>query len=376
MVKSKILKLPALEITQGPKRRIYSFAVDGKRLPEFATVSRIKRTESNDLFGYQRPEVVSHIAEIKRYVESESPMIPNSIVVAFDETVEFVPCDDSPSDGPSRHGHLHIPLREGVEEHEKPAWIVDGQQRAAAIRNARIDAFPISVVGFVAGSDEEQREQFLLVNSTKPLPKGLIYELIPSTSVRLPGLLERRRFPAYLLQRLNHQDGSPFEGLIQTPTSPDGVIKDNSVLRMLENSLSDGALYRFRGNGSDDDNDTESMLKLLDNYWSAVGRVFEEAWGLSPRKSRLMHGAGIVSMGFVMDAIADRHREDRIPTTEGFEEDLLPMRDSCSWCAGFWDFGPSAQVRWNDLQNTSKHIQTLTNFLIMKYKNLVWVGQR
>ena len=151
MVKTKTLKLPALEITQGPKRRIYSFAVDGKRLPEFATVSRIKRTEDNDLFGYQRPEVVSHINEIKQYVESESPMIPNSIVVAFDDSVRFVPSDKGDAVGPSRHGYLHIPLQAGVEEHEKPAWIVDGQQRAAAIRNARIEEFPISVVGRLHG---------------------------------------------------------------------------------------------------------------------------------------------------------------------------------------------------------------------------------
>ncbi len=376
MTTVRVLKLPALEITQGPKRRIYSFAVDGKRLPEFATVSRIKRTEENDLFGYQRPEVVSHINEIKHYLESESPMIPNSIVLAFDESVKFVAAEvGDECEGPGRPGYLQIPVQDGLEEHEKPAWIVDGQQRAAAIRKACIDSFPISVVGFQAGSDEEQREQFILVNSTKPLPKGLIYELIPSTSACLSSGLERRRFPAYLLQRLNHDDGSALQGLIQTPTCPEGIIKDNSILRMLENSLSDGALYRFRGIGVDEENETDAMLELLRNYWSAVARVFEDAWGIPPRRSRLMHGAGIVSLGFVMDAIADRHRDQRIPSSEAFEQDLRPLKEVCSWTAGYWNFGPAAQVRWNELQNTSKHIQTLTNFLIMNYKNLVWVGQ-
>ena len=34
--------------------------------------------------------------------------------------------------------------------------------------------------------------------------------------------------------------------MIRTPTMPEGKIKDNSILKMLENSLSDGALYGFR----------------------------------------------------------------------------------------------------------------------------------
>lgn len=371
---TKTLKLPALQIQQSPGRHIYSFAVDGKRLREFATVSRIKRTASKDLFGYQRPEVVSHINEIKQYLESETPMIPNSIVLAFDDSVSFEPLRSVESEGPTRIGHVVIPLRDGVDEHEKPAWIVDGQQRAAAIRNARVEEFPISVVGFIAGSDEQQREQFILVNSTKPLPKGLIYELIPSTSARLPGLLAKRRFPARLLQRMNHDEGGIMQGLIQTPTCPTGVVKDNSVLRMLENSLSDGALYRFRGRDGDGEGEVASMIELLENYWRAVAMTFPDAWGLQPRKSRLMHGAGIVSMGFVMDAIADRRRDQRVPSIEAFAEDLAPLTDVCSWTSGYWNFGPSAQVRWNELQNTSKHIQTLTNFLIMKYKNLVWVS--
>lgn len=61
---------------------------------------------------------------------------------------------------------------------------------------------------------------------------------------------------------------------------------------------------------------------------------------------------------------------------EAFEDYLRPLREVCIWTAGYWNFGPAAQVRWNALQNTSKQIQTLTNFLIMNYKNLVWVGWR
>ena len=37
------LRLPALEVRQGGGRVLYSFAVDGKQLPSFAAISRIRR---------------------------------------------------------------------------------------------------------------------------------------------------------------------------------------------------------------------------------------------------------------------------------------------------------------------------------------------
>src|SRR5262245_12875734 len=39
------LRLPALEVRQGPKRTLYSFAVDGKDLPSFTTISRVHRDD-------------------------------------------------------------------------------------------------------------------------------------------------------------------------------------------------------------------------------------------------------------------------------------------------------------------------------------------
>jgi DGQHR domain-containing protein len=250
-----------------------------------------------------------------------------------------------------------------------PGWIVDGQQRAAAIRDAEIEGFPVFVTAFITDSVAQQREQFILVNSTKPLPKGLIYELLPSTDAPLPLKFEKKRFPTYLLERLNFDSRSPFHRMIQTPTTPDGIIKDNSILRMLENSLNDGALCRFK---TGDTNGTDSMLELLFNYWSAVSAVFADAWNLPPKKSRLTHGVGIMSLGYVMDAICDRHRTESIPTKETFIADLEPLKPHCSWTTGYWNFGPGMQRKWNEVQNTSKDIQLVANFLLVQYKRLVW----
>jgi DGQHR domain-containing protein len=358
------LKLPALAITQGRGRHVYAFGVDGKQLATFASVSRISRGDDQDLHGYQRPEVLSHIAQIRKYLESDRPMLPNAIVVAFGKEVSFTPAVASHGQD-TRSGILTIPLR---APNESPSgWIVDGQQRTAAIRDARVKSFPVFVIGFIADGETEQREQFLLVNSTKPLPKGLLYELLPAIESPVPEALERRRLPVQLLQALNHDPASPFCGLISTPTAPTGVVKDNSVLRMLENSLSDGALFQLRdplrGEG-----DFDGMIRVLCDYWEAVKKTFPDAWGVPPKKSRLMHGAGIISMGFLMDAITDRlgPSKRRIGVAR-LATELAVVAPLCKWTHGFWRFAEETQVKWNELQNTTHHIQLLSNYLLAKY---------
>jgi DGQHR domain-containing protein len=368
---SKVLRLPALEVIQGPGRLLYTFAVDGKVLPSFTTVSRIRREGDGDIEGYQRPEVISHIASIRRYLESEAPMIPNALVIAFDRRVRFEAADEVAEITYARPGTLIIPINEDDTVDDKPGWVVDGQQRSAAIREARIDSFPVCVTAFITDSDHEQRSQFILVNSAKPLPKGLIYELLPATVGTLPKSLQARKFPALLLRKLNSEIRSPLYRKIQTPTTPEGIIKDNSILKMLESSLSDGALYTFRDPNTGE-GDVEQMMSLLIGFWGAVADVFYYAWDIPPRKSRLMHGVGIASLGFLMDAIYDRYARVRVPGKSDFAADLADIADSCRWTNGFWDFGPGQQRKWNELQNTTRDIQLLTNYLLFEYKNRVW----
>src|SRR5438046_329090 len=122
MLVARELRLPALKISQGRERTLFAFAVDGKLVPEFAAVSRVKRGDEGDVLGYQRPEVRSHIAEIRRYLESPNPMIPNAIVVAFDSRVRFEEFDDSRQG----QGTLIVPIGDAPEDSDRAAWVVDG----------------------------------------------------------------------------------------------------------------------------------------------------------------------------------------------------------------------------------------------------------
>jgi len=357
------MRLPAIEVAQG-NRRLYQFAIDGKRLSDVTTVSRIHRDAEHRLGGYQRPEALAHIGAIRRYLESGDALMPNALVVAFDDRVRFEPSAGS-EDEFTRAGHLVIPAPAEADGETKPGWVVDGQQRSAALRDADIDSFPVPVVAFITNDMREHRAQFILVNSTKPLPKGLIHELLPTTDAALPVALARKRFPALLMERLNYDGESPLRGLIRTPTQPEGVIKDNSMLKMLENRVSDGALYEYR-EAETGEGEIETMLQLLFNFWAAVADVFPQAWGLAPRQSRLMHGVGIASLGYVMDAITDKYR--RIPDKATYAGELEPLRDVCAWTSGWWDFGLNDRRRWNELQNTPSDIALLTDHLLAEYR--------
>lgn len=360
------LRLPALRIQQG-QHYVYCFGVDGKRVHEFTTVSRVRR-EGDNLQGYQRPEVLSHINAIRAYLESDGAMLPNAIVLAFDDRVKFTASKGGSSADYTTVGELVIPVDEALPENDRPAWLVDGQQRSAAIRDADLAEFPIAAVGFIADGQDHQRSQFILVNNTKPLPKGLIHELLPDTSGHLPAKYARRQLPARIITRLNNDAStqrdadSPFRGLIATPTMPDGYIKDNSVLKMIENSLYEGALYQYR-DPIDGSGDEEAMLLHLKIFWGLVRATFPEAWSLPPRKSRLSHGVGIQSLGYIMDHLTDGVPAHELPTLD-LGNPLAKIKSTCAWTTGVWDFGNGESRRWNGLQNTPTDIRLLTNHLL------------
>jgi DGQHR domain-containing protein len=83
------IKVPCIKTQQNAQKHLYSFVVDGKRIPQFATVSRVARDEEGQLVGYQRPEVQDHINDIRGYIERADAILPNSIVIAFQDKLNF-----------------------------------------------------------------------------------------------------------------------------------------------------------------------------------------------------------------------------------------------------------------------------------------------
>ncbi len=362
----------ALHTTQGQGLDVYAFFIRGADIVRIADISRIERDESEVLRGFQRPEIRSHVKGIVEYLNQGAVLFPNSIVLALSPEVHFAasrgtrPMGD---EGISQSGTLTIPL---YEEGKRIAWIVDGQQRSLALAQAENSKIAVPVVGFVSDRLDVQREQFILVNKAKPLPTRLINELLPETSgVLLPRELSMRRVPSELCNLLNRDPASPFFQLIKRPSddalSGKAVITDSAVINMIRNSINNplGALAAFRltQNGRDGA-DLEKMYRLLVNFWSAVKSVFPDAWGCDVRKSRLMHSAGILAMGVLMDRIYARitHQDD----VNSVERELRKVAPICCWTRGTWD---NLGVAWNEIQNTPRDVRRLQTTLVQAYIN-------
>ena len=364
-----VLTRRALQMTQTGGAPLYLFSLTAGEILQVADISRVSRDNVGDLIGYQRPEVRQHIQEITDYLDGDEVLFPNPIIMALPSTVRFV-CSRGPgNDGQlAKAGVLEIPFPGG--DVRKPGWIVDGQQRALALARARRQDFPVPVNAFIADSVDVQRDQFLRINNTKPLPRGLVTELLPKISTPLPPRLSLRQTPSALCDLLNRDPASPFCGLIRrASTKKDdrskAVIADTSVVQMLQESLTSpsGCLFPYR-NLSSGETDFSGLWSALLLYWTAVRDTFPDAWGKPPAQSRLMHGAGIRAMGRLMDrvmAAIDPHKEEVAAQVRSELAMLIPY---CRWTSGRWE---TLELRWNEIQNLRGHTHELSNFLIRTY---------
>jgi hypothetical protein len=101
---------------------------------------------------------------------------------------------------------------------------------------------------------------------------------------------------------------------------------------------------------------------LISEFFGAVQQVFASDWvGHSPKTSRLVHGAGIVALGFVMETIAAR---TGARTSREFVEGLHPLVGRTAWTSGTWKFSESEQVAWNSIENTPRQIMALSQHLV------------
>lgn len=365
-----MLRRRALRLRQHPNHPLYLFTLSAEELLKIADISRVSRDEAGKLLGYQRPEVRKHVKGIVEYLDSGSVLFPNSIILALSGEAVFREVrGPKVDDGLAEAGTLELPIPSNGSS--KPAWIVDGQQRALALSRCRRRDLLVPVNAFVATDLEVQKEQFLRINTTKPLPRGLVNELLPDVDTVLPPHLATRQAPARLCEILNRDPESPFKGLVyRTSMRGQGkqkaIVNDTSLLSMIHESLTNpsGCLFPYR-NIATGETDFGGVRQVLILYWNAVKATFPEAWGLPPSKSRLMHGAGIRSMGRLMDRVMTVVRVSDKNAERAVRKELARIKHLCAWTEGAWE--ELGNVRWNEVQNVPSHVKLLSNYLMRAY---------
>lgn len=339
------LEFEVLTPRQGDAMPVCVFVATAEQIARIARITRAARDKKGTLDGFQRPQIAAHIREIHDYLADGKAILPNAIVLGFESGAKI---------RRNRKGNtvLSIDVSKGP-----PGLVVDGQQRFTALKQLRRGVFEVPVTAFICDGEQELRRQFILVNNTKPLPKALIYELLP-TAGELPPRMSSRSQAALLTEALNFTDGSSLKGMIKQQTNPRGVIRDTVLQKVLMNSLSDGALRLY----ADDHNLLLTRgYELISEFFHAVAHVFPRAWAdQTPATSRLLHGTGIVAMGFVMETI---HSLTGASKRDAFANGLRPLVGKAAWTSGSWKFGDEVRP-WNSLQNVSVDTRHLADLLV------------
>lgn len=370
MTETQWLERRALKVLQGGDVPLYLFTLAAEEIDLVADVARISRDAAGKLIGYQRPEKQKHVQQIQEYLDSESPLFPNGLILALPPEVRWKSSrGPSTSDGLAVSGVLEIPIAIDPEG-PRPAWIVDGQQRSLALQRTKNRRLPVPVAGFVAPTLELQREQFLRVNTVQPLPTGLVTELLPEIAQVPSARMATRQLPSALVNMLNQDPDSPFRGIIRRASTDvnskrSTFVTDTSLVEAIRESIESpsGVLFPYR-NIATGTTDTEGIRRALIAYWGAVHDVFQDAWAKPATESRLMHGVGIRAMGRLMDRVMTHVRDDDPAARQAAGVELSLVAQHCAWTEGTWD---ALGLAWNDLQNTPRHISALSNFLVRTY---------
>jgi len=340
----RTFKYRGLLAQQSAAHKAIAIAARASEVFAFASINRAGRDDSGALQGFQRPQIASHIREIRDYLRADDAVLPNSIVVGFVEGVKTRELSG---------GMVEVTIEGGPEP---TGYVIDGQQRLSALAGLPEKEFELFVSLLICRDVEELRRQFVLLNSTRPLPKALIYELLPGTS-GLPNRLTSRSFAAALTERLNFDPDSSLKGKIYQYTNPRGVIRDTAIQKVIMHSVSDGAIREMP-----ERKQFQGGFKLVSEFFHGVKKVFRHEWDdHTPKSSRLVHGAGIQALGFVMEFLVGR---DGAQTRDDFERGLSVLKGRTAWTSGSWRFSEAEQLPWNKLENTHRQIRALAQYLV------------
>lgn len=339
------LRFHAICARQRDRHVVLSFAASAEQIFSISRIERVGRDDAGQISGFQRPQVAAHIHEIHDYLRQADAVLPNSIVLAFLDGVDVKERRDGTAD-------VAFDTSRGPR-----GYVVDGQQRLTALRALNDEDFKVLVSVILCQSYGELKQQFILVNSARPLPKSLIYELLPEVR-DLPERLASRSYAAAVTEALNYESGSSLRGKIYQHSNPSGIIRDTAIQRVIMNSVADGVLRDLRVV----EKGVEPAFRVLSEFYGAVQDTFPSAWeGHTPKTSRLVHGTGIVAMGYVMESL---HARTGALSRKEFRKGLGPLEKRTAWTSGAWRFGKDDVVPWNELQNVSRHVVKLAHYLI------------
>lgn len=245
--------------------------------------------------GIQRPHSVKRVKEIADYCRDPDATFPTPIIVSI-TTKDLIPEE-------SRHefkkinsipGGISIDLSD-LPQYKEIFEIIDGQHRIRGIELAKkISNFSceLVVVLMIDLTEEEKAYVFSTINSNQAkVDKSLIYDLFELSTTRSPF-----KTAHYIARSMNSNEQSPFYNRLKMlgkkesdmstlsqgtfvygvlsliskdPKNDTTILKENGKLENLSN-------YPLRNLFIHEED--KVILKILNDYFSAVRDVFSDEW--------------------------------------------------------------------------------------------------
>lgn len=247
--------------------------------------------------------------EIGRYIEEETSLLPNAIVVSLTPEVEIT------KTGNPHQKVLHFPSEEG-----KFAYILDGQHRLAGFRHSEGMEFDLPVVALWNADGHLRGKIFADINSKQ----------VRVTNVHLLSLY-------YQIRELPSEESATMDVVVQLVSDEDSPLKDR--IKMMDadrgcwvtnRHIKQCLAPRTQSGGVLAGKTPAQQAVIFKEYFKGVQRVWPEAWG-NVREYMLCKAMGIETILSVFDAV--KHRcdlnEGRQYTAETFERQLRVLR-GCS----------------------------------------------
>ena len=249
----------------------YLFTLRADEIFDVAEVTRINRSRSNELIGYQRAEVRQHVEDILEYLNGDDVLFPNSIILALSASVRFDAAEDPrTTTGSPRPACSRSRCAEGGAP---PAWIVDGQQRALALREPSAETSRCRSAPSSPRLSRSSATSSFASTTPSRCPAAWSPNCFPRSRSRCLGLGGQAGAVRDLRPAQRPTD-SPFRGLIRRASTPRGsgaVITDTSVIDMLRESICSpsGCLFPYR-NLATGETDFDAIWRIVVTYWSGV----------------------------------------------------------------------------------------------------------
>lgn len=280
--------VPALQFQQGeyPLLLFNLSAGDLKELSYF-NPRDLDRTK-----GLQRKFDNRRSKAIANFINSENSILANNIILNLELEKNGLALHDV-FDG---HKIDIEKLKEKIKkkgahpEHNKIAFVIDGQHRLRAFEQIDQDSFQLPVTALVDLSLAEAAELFVQINyNQKPVNKSHVFDLL--------GISENI-FPKYFLLHnavvlLQEDPSSPFYNKIKMLGVGKGFISQASLITALEK-------YKIQNTIEDEigEFDEDILYDVMWNFFDAVEISFSSYWG---EKKLLSKTVGIRALIKIMN---------------------------------------------------------------------------